>query len=117
MAVSNIGYSNIMEADRSYLQFNSYNEISNNTVFVAINAVSVHVQEHTIIILTSNTFKLGFDTTTSTIILGEMIFFEVCPIQYVSNKGNLDKQFQRGDKLNYSIIFSNNNTYVISIRY
>ena len=38
----------------------------------------------------------------------ELKFIDSCPFQYVSIKGNLDKEFQQGDNLNYSIIFNNN---------
>ena len=37
-----------------------------------------------------------------------------CPIQYISNQGNLDKQFQRDESLNYSVSFSNNNMNTVS---
>ena len=34
---------------------------------------------------------------------------DTCAIQYISERGNLDGEFQMGQKLNYSIIHNNNN--------
>jgi len=108
---SNIGFdtdSYILYAEESYLQFNSYNEIFNNTLTAVIIALSLHVQEDTVINITLNTgsaFIYCYPQSTFYLSL-------TCPIQYVSIKGNLDKEFQRGDKLNYSLIFHSNDMLI-----
>ena len=101
--------SSIIESEESYLQFSGYNEFSNNTVNVAIIALSVHVQENTVINFIFNTFNYIIDKTIFKLKMQSPEVLDICPIQYISKKGNLDKEFQRGDKLNYSIIISNNN--------
>ena len=100
--------SNIFTGEDSYLQFNGYNEISNNTVNVAITQLLVHLQEDTVINFIFNTVKYAIKPKI------HMMFMDACPIQYFSKKRNLDEEFQRGDKLNYSIIFNNNNMSAIS---
>ena len=114
-AISNVGVdsdSSIFNAEESYLQFGNYNEIFNNTLTDSeiITASLIHIQENTVINVTLNTvfafmysFIIGFQIT--------------CPIQYISRNGNLDQEFQRGDKLNYSLIFHNNNMSWISNRH
>ena len=92
----------------SYLQFSGYNEISNNTVNAAITKLSVHIEEETVINFISNTVKYAIKSKM------HIKFMDACPIQYFSKKRNLDEEFQRGDKLNYSIIFNNNNISSIS---
>ena len=101
--------SSIIAAEDSYLQFSGYNEFTNNTVNVAIIALSVHVQENTVINFIFNTFNYIIDRAIFKSRMQWPKVLDICPIQYVSKKGNLDKEFQRGDKLNYSIIVSNNN--------
>ena len=93
--------SSVFMAEDSCVQFSGYNVISNNTANVAISTSLVYVQENTVINFIFNTFKNAIIPNPKSITR--------CRIQYVSKKGNLDKQFQRGDKLNYSVIFNNNN--------
>ena len=95
----------IIKAHNSYLKYKSYNEISKNTARVTIECLSIHMYENSILNLSSNTLddnveisSVQNDDETST-----------CSIQYISERGNLDKEFQLGQKLNYSIIHNNNN--------
>ena len=44
----------------------------------------------------------------------QFVELEICPIQYISNRGNLDNEFQSGQKLNYSVIAQMNNMTEIS---
>ena len=108
---SNIGFdagSNILDAEESYLQFNSYNEIFNNTLTTVIMALSLHVQEDTVINITLNTGSAFIYCYPPSPFYPSL----TCPIQYISIKGNLDKEFQRGDKLNYSLIFHSNDMLI-----
>ena len=112
--ISNFGtHSSFFEAEHSYLQFDGYNEISNNTLIVAIGALSIHVQEDTVINFTLNTLIIGFHMS-SIQHFHQSKVIAPCPIQYISKKGNLDKEFQKGYKLNFSIAFNNNNMSEIS---
>ena len=112
MVISNVGVgtqNSFFEVEEGYLQFNNYNEIFNNTLRTAIRAaLSIHVQEDAVINSTSNTLLALI------LCIPQSGVITSCPIQYISKKGNLDEEFQRGDKLNYSIIFNNDNTSVVS---
>ena len=116
--VSNHGYhkyTNFFDAEDSYLQFDGYNEFFNNTLTTATEALSIYVQEGAALNFTLNTINFSFFTYISSLkyhYLSKII--PPCPIQYVSEKGNLDKEFQGSDRLNYSIIFNNNNISLIS---
>ena len=75
--------SSIIAAEESYLQFSGYNEFSNNTVIVAIIALSAHVQENTVMNFISNTFIVAIyirSTSHLTMVL------KTCPIQYISKQ-------------------------------
>ena len=114
--ISNYGYgkhTSFFEAEDSYLQFDGYNEIFNNTLTKATAAFTIHVQEGAALNFTLNTIIIGFYASLLRY-LHESKVIVPCPIQYISKKGNLDKEFQRGDKLNYSIIFNNNTITIIS---
>ena len=112
---SNNTYSSFFEEENSYLQFENYNEFFNNTLTeVIITLMSIHVQEGAAINFTLNTFIIGFHMALDSPYVPQSFDIMSCPIQYISKKGNLDKEFQRGDKLNYSIIFKDNNISIIS---
>ena len=91
------------------LQFKSYNEIFNNTVAICMDGL-VQVQENTVLNISFNTFKYAVFRLPDY----EFPHIKPCPIQYISKKGNLDEEFQRGDKLNYSIIFKDNDMISLS---
>ena len=118
--ISNVGANNycytssIFKAGINYLQFQNYNEFFNNTVDIVTAAVSLHVQENSILNFTLNIIFFNVIHTESTDALYLLTVLELCPIQYVNKKGNMDKEFQRGDTMNYSIIFNTNNMTAIS---
>ena len=103
----------IFEMDESYLQFGKYNEFYNNTSPTGINALSIHVQEGAAINFTANTMAMAFFVSSLASIYQSKVIAH-CFIQYISKKGNLDNQFQSGDKLNYYVSFSNNNMKKVS---
>ena len=95
--------STIIEARHSNVEFNGYNEFLNNTALAAIFSSAVYVQENTILNFTLNDFNW--------IIIPEhleSINIQMCSIQYISDRGNLDSEFQLGQKLNYSIVLYEN---------
>ena len=84
-----------------------YIEILNNSAGSGISALTIHIQENTTLKFTLNTFKRP------ALISFKQYFYtdtlKRCPFQYISKRGNLDKEFQMGTKLNYSITFTKNN--------
>ena len=119
--ISNIGTfdhcydSIIFTAQESYLEFTGYNNFFNNTVSVAIHALSAHIQKESILNFTFNTFQYIIYTISTFPSIFQLDALKLCPIQYVNKMGNLDKEFQRGDKLNYSVIINDNFTIALSI--
>ena len=105
----------IFTAQESYLEFNGYNSFFNNTVSVAIHALSAHIQKESVLNFTFNTFQYVIFKTSTFPNIFHLNALEPCPIQYVNKMGNLDKEFQRGDKLNYSVIINDNFTIAVSI--
>ena len=95
----------IIYAENSYLKYKSYNEISRNTARVTIVSLSIHMCENSILNFSSN--ALGDNVEISSFQNDDEI--ETCAIQYISERGNLDKEFQMDQILNYSIIHNNNN--------
>ena len=102
---------NIIKAENSYLKYKSYNEISKNTARGTIKGSSIHMCENSILNFSSNTL----DDNVEIFFLQETFSLQndgeigTCAIQYISERGNLDKEFQMGQNLNYSIIHNNNN--------
>ena len=94
---------NIIGAKYSYVQFSGYNEISFNVAFMVILCPAIYLQENTVLDISQNTFS-------AFIHIDQSVKDEIrkCAIQYISDRGNLDNEFQQGQKLNYSIVFSNN---------
>ena len=104
---SNTGYHSIINAELSYLKYKKYNEISQNSANYAIKTLAIHMCENSILNISSNTWNYNVEIySTKTIEIAEM---EICTIQYISERGNLDREFQMGQKLNYLIISNNNN--------
>ena len=97
---------NIIIAEVSYLKYNSYNEISKNTARYSIVGVPIHISENSILNLSLNILDyyveiFSFQNTDE---------IQTCAVQYISERGNLDKAFQSGQKLNFTIIHNNNNS-------
>ena len=102
-------YNNIIEARNSYIKYNKYNEISNNFANYVIEALAIHINENSILNISFN--FLRFHCIIYSIQFAEL---EVCAIQYISERGNLDSEFQSGQTLNYSVIVYMNNMSEIS---
>ena len=92
--------SNIIEAPNSYITYNKYNEISNNSANFVIKALAIHVNENSILNISFN--FLQFDCIIYSLEF-EYVELQVCAIQYISERGNLDSEFQSGQTLNYSV--------------
>ena len=105
---SDIG--SIIVAKSSYVQFSGYNEFSYNRAYLAIASSVVHLQEDSVLNFTSNTFDTIIYTDQPAI-----DDINMCAIQYISKRGNLDYEFQQGHKLNYNIIFTNNSINYVEI--
>ena len=102
--VSFTHHSTVINALNSYLQFSKYNEISQNTVYCAIEATKIYLSENSVINLTNNTFITAFNNY-----FHKVDDIEDCFVQYKSIRGNLDEEFQLGYSLNYTIVFNANN--------
>ena len=107
-----ISYS-IFHMKSSYIQFDKYNEFFNNTSPTGINVLSIYVQENATINFTLNTMTPAIYVPPSMYSTDTKVIVQ-CPIQYISKKGNLDKQFKTGDKLNYFVSFHNNSISAVS---
>ena len=90
----------IINAINSYLKYKSYNEFSKNTARVTIMGSAIHMCENSILNFSSNTLHYNVEIYT----LPNEDKIDTCAIQYISERGNLDKEFQMGQALNYSII-------------
>ena len=118
--ISNIGTldhcynSAIFTAQESYLEFNGYNNFFNNTVSVAIHVFSAHLQEESVLNFSFNTFSYVIYVILTLPNIYHSNALNTCPIQYINKKGNLDKEFLRGDKLNYSVIIYDNDMIAVS---
>ena len=109
-----IGYPNnynIIKAENSYLKYKSYNEISKNIARGSIEGSSIHMCENSMLNFSSNTL----DYNVEIYFLQNEDEIDTCAVQYISERGNLDTEFQMGHKLNYSIIHNNiDNRHAIS---
>ena len=98
-------YNNIIHAQGSYITYNKYNEISNNSANYVIAALAIHVNENSILNISFNIIQFHY-------IIYSIQYYaelEVCAIQYINERGNLDSEFQSGQTLNYSVIVYMNN--------
>ena len=103
---------NIIHAELSYVKFTKYNEISNNSASSTIRALAIHICENSTLNFSSNTLR-NVEEISCFFETGEEM--DTCAIQYISERGNLDKEFQMGQKLNYSIIHDNiNDKHILS---
>jgi len=97
-------YGAIVDAINSDVILDSYNEISNNTVYCAIQASKIHMLENTTLNISNNIFYTAFEN-----LQHNKNKLEDCFVQYKSDQENLDAQFQLGHSINYSILFIKNN--------
>ena len=97
---------NIIIAEVSYLKYKSYNEISKNTARYSIVGVPIHISENSILNLSLNTLDSYVEISS----FQNTDEIQTCAVQYISERGNLDKAFQTGQKLNYTIIHNTNNS-------
>ena len=86
-----------------------YNEFSKNYAIEAIRAKAIYICENSMLNITLNNFDKYFISS-----LEAPQGIDNCAIQYISGQGNLDKMFQVGKAINYSIIFNSNNMKKIS---
>ena len=77
----------IFTAHESYLEFNGYNNFFNNTVSVAIYVSPAHIQEHSMLNFTFNTFLYVIYTISAMLPLLDLNSLKLCPFQYVNEKG------------------------------
>ena len=109
--------STIIAGIYSYVEFNGYNEFSNNwklgAIFKQLHAISssaVHLQENSILNFTLNRFSsltISQDEEQFNMI-NNINGILTCAIQYTSQRGNLDMEFKLEQKLNYSIVLYKN---------
>ena len=83
-----------------------------NSANFVIEGLAIHITKN-------SKLNISFNSLTSHCIISskERVDFEIiklCSIQYISKRGNLDKAFQTGQNLNYSIITNSNNMSEIS---
>ena len=97
-------YSNIIDVTRCHLAFSGYNEFSNNKASSVISSFKLFIEENTILNLTFNKVRSIFTYNE----INSYDHIKPCVIQYISKQGNLDDEFQIGQKLNYSVIIDNN---------
>ena len=93
----------IITAINSYVQFSGYNEFSYNNAFLAISTSALYIQENTILNFTLNAFYTFIYNDQPAI-----DDIDMCIIQYISERGILDNEFQQGKKLNYSMVLIKN---------
>ena len=100
----------IIKAQFSNITYNKFNEITNNSVNYVIEVLAIHINENSVL-------NISFNMITSHCVItynNHGYHFETCAIQYISERGNLDKEFQMGQRLNYTIIINSNNMSKIS---
>ena len=83
--------STVIGAKYSYVQFSGDNDFSLNKASFAISCPAIYLQENTVLNFTDNLFEsiMNIDQPIKDDI-------DMCAIQYISNKGNLDNEFQQG---------------------
>ena len=97
-----------------YLQFEKYFEISNSVVEIAFNTSCVYIAEYSVVNFTANIIdtlisnKESFLSNAESFISSPKILMP-CIFQYSSNRGNLDREFQTNECLNYFILLNSNN--------
>ena len=99
-------YNNIIQARDSYIKYNKYNEISNNSANYVIDTKAIHINENSILNISFNFLRFYC--------IIKQAELKICAIQYISERSNLDNEFQSGQKLNYSVIVHMNNMSDVS---
>ena len=103
--------SSIIDVRYGDIKFLNYNEFSNNFIYQAVISMLeslIFVQENSILSFMSNNITKVFDIDANT------KGFNMCPLQYISTRGNLDAEFEMGIKLNYSIELKDNYLLAVS---
>jgi len=92
----------------SLLTFHGYNEIFKNTMACFANAEMINLKENVILNFTLNNFYHA--------VFVSMPHYPVayCPIQYISDRTNLDSVFLNKKKLNFSILFNHYHMHYLS---
>ena len=101
----------IIDVQYCDIRFINYNKFSKNFIHRAVISMLeslIFVQENTTITFKSNNITKIFYIATNT----EGI--KMCPLQYISTRGNLDAEFEMGTKLNYTIEIKNNYLFMIA---
>ena len=106
--INNTVYYNIINTFSEYF-ISKYNEISKNYAGSAIQVKTLYIYENSMLNVTLNTFKFHFIGSSR-----NYNGIDMCVIQYISKRGNLDEDFHMGIKINYSIIFYSNNMPTMS---
>ena len=102
VTIVNIYSMQIIKTQKSYIVFHGYNLIGYNEVSHFIVAEAIYLKENVTLQFTYNSFIY--------VVNSEIPHSPVayCPIQYITDTSNLDKQFLAGEELKYSVLFSNN---------
>ena len=106
----------IAALEEGRLIIHKYCEISESQALTAFSAHKIILKEVVVLNFTSNNLNDVFisghisdmTTTVRSSIKNDPNIFKECVIQYTSKQGNLDKNFEVGDTLNYSIIVQSN---------
>ena len=106
--VNNIAYYYIIRTFSKYF-ISKYNEISKNHVITALEVKAIYIYENAMLNITLNIFDFYFVSS-----LQNHNGIDKCSIQYISEQGNLDREFQMGESINYSIIFNSNKMLMMS---
>ena len=101
--------------------FKGLNEFSFNSILSSYFWIihdHIILEENTSLNFSSNLAKkaaIRIINQDSAYIRNGMIYFPLCPIQYVSYRGSLTKEFTTGKPLNFSLIFQGNSYFKDSI--
>ena len=107
---------NVMNSSRAIIicsysiTYSKYNEFSKNVAGYALLGKKIYVHENSVLQVTLNTFKYEYIS----MLQAPENDIGKCAIQYISERGNLDQEFQMVKAINYSINFNNNNMSRIS---
>jgi len=100
--------SSMIHVYQTSVTFSGYVEISNVSTSYALKAPIMYVEENSVINFTSNNFFQGLMFSKELSLKVDTLKIRECPIQYMSNRGNLDMKFQMGQKLNFTIVIKRN---------
>ena len=103
--------SSIIDVQYGDIKFLNYNQFSKNYIYWAVISMLeslIFVQENSVLTFMYNNITTVFDINANT------KGIKICPLQYISMRGNLDAEFEVGINLNYSIEFKNNHLLAVS---